>query len=210
MQSKLIALAVSLVVSAGVATSCTTSTGGTASPSPSDSAATSAPAADPDVPKVPAPLDASKYVANMCDAVPKDVLASLKYTGPGEARASGGDAATAGPSCAWRLRGEGIGVSVILATANRDRGAGGLAGIYAAYRDRKVIRFLEPAPEVEGYPAIYYDLSDERSSGTCGLGVGIADDLLVDVQAQGYQGKDDSCAAAAQVAAGIIKTLKGA
>ncbi|WP_370963484.1 DUF3558 domain-containing protein [Amycolatopsis sp. cg9] len=207
-RSKLCLIAVLVAVSAAA---CTTTTGGTASPSTTDSAATGSTPADPEVPKVAAPLDAGKYVGDTCAIVPKDVLSSLRYTDAGEYKAQGDTVLTeAGPSCLWKLRGEGIGLSVSLGTGSRDKGAGGLAGIYAGYRQGKYIRFLERAPEVEGYPAVYFDAQDERSMGSCGLGVGIADDLTFDVYAQGYQGQDDSCAAATQVASSVIKTLKGA
>jgi hypothetical protein len=211
-RSKLGVLAVLVTVSAGLATACTTTTAGTASPSTAESSATDAPSADPDVPKVSAPLDASKYVGDTCAIVPKDVLASLRYTDPGEFQAQSNDSlfTKAGPSCLWKLRGEGIGMSVGIGTGTRAEGAGGLAGLYAGYRNKTLIRFLERAPDVEGYPAIYFGALDERPMGSCGLGVGIADDLAIDVYAQGYQGADDSCGAAGQVAAGIIKTLKGA
>lgn len=211
LRSKLGVLAVLVTVSAALATACTTTTGGTASPSTAGPSATDEPSADPDVPKVSAPLDASKYLTDTCAIVPQDVLTSLRYTDPGVYQAKGDTAFTeAGPSCAWKLRGEGIGLSVTIATGNRDRGAGGLAGLYAGYRNHTLIRFLERAPDVEGYPAVYYGPLDERPAGSCGLGVGIADDLTFDVYAQGYQGADDSCGAAEQVAASIIKTLKGA
>jgi hypothetical protein len=210
-RSKLGLLAILVTASAGLATACTTTTGGTASPSTTGSSATGAPSADPDVPKVAVPLDAGKYVSDTCAIVPQDVLTPLKYTDPGVYQAKGDTAFTeAGPSCSWKRRGEGIGVSVTLATGNRDRGAGGLAGLYRGYENKIYIRFLERAPDIEGYPAIYYGLVDERPMGSCGLGVGIADDLTFDVYAQGYQGPDDSCGVATQVAASIIKTLKGA
>ncbi|WP_239071409.1 DUF3558 domain-containing protein [Amycolatopsis sp. SID8362] len=210
------ALVVLAAVVTGTVTACTTTTGGTASPSPSgssptDSSPTGASSANPDVPKVAVPLDASKYVADTCGIVPKDVLATLRYTDAGEFRAKGDTPFTkAGPSCLWKLHGEGIGLSVSLGTGSRAEGAGGLAGIYAGYEQKTYIRFLERAPDVEGYPAVYWGLEDERPMGSCGIGVGIADDLTFDVYAQGYQGPDDSCAAATQVAASIIKTLKGA
>jgi hypothetical protein len=157
------------------------------------------------------PLDAGKYTSDTCAVLPQDLLASLKYTDPGKYQAKGNTPFTAaGPSCSWKIKGEGIGLQVILGTGNRERGAGGLAGSYAAYRSGTIARFLERAPDVEGYPAIYFDVQDERPMGTCGLVVGIADDLSFSVQAQGYQGQDDSCAAAAQAAAGVVKTLKGA
>lgn len=163
------------------------------------------------MPKVATPLDAGKYVSDTCAIVPKDVLGPLLYTAPGVFAAKGDTAFTeAGPSCSWTRHGEGIGLSVTLATGSRDRGAGGLAGLYRGYENKTFIRFLERAPDIDGYPAIYYGIQDERPMGSCGLGVGIADDLTFDVYAQGYQGPDDSCGAATQVAASIIKTLKGA
>ncbi|MEA5361394.1 DUF3558 domain-containing protein [Amycolatopsis sp., V23-08] len=211
-RSKLKVIGAMLLVSAALTAACTSTTGGAASPAPSASASAGAPTPDPEVPKVPGPpLDAGKYVAETCSIVPKDVLASLRYTDAGEYQPQGNTPTSqAGPTCLWKLRGEGIGLSVILGTGNRERGAGGLAGAYAAYRRGVITRFLERAPDVEGYPAIYVDVQDERSMGSCGLDVGIADDLAFDVYAQGYQGQDDSCAAANQVAASIIKTLKGA
>lgn len=172
---------------------------------------TDAPSADPEVPKVSAPLDPGKYVADTCSVVPKDVLTSLRFTDAGEYQARGDSVFTkAGPSCLWTLHGEGIGMSVSFGTGSRDEGTGGLAGLYAGYRAKTYIRFLERAPDVEGYPAIYWGLTDERPMGSCGIGVGIADDLTVDVYAQGYQGPDDSCGTANQVAESVIKTLKGA
>jgi hypothetical protein len=211
-RNKLGVLAIFLIVSAGLATACTTTTGGTASPSTAGSSATDAPSADPEVPKVSVPLDASKYVGDTCAIVPQDVLASLRYTDPGEFSAQNNDSlfTKSGPSCLWKLRGEGVGLSVAIGTGTRDQGGGGLAGIYAGYRDKTYIRFLERAPDVGGYPAVYFGITDGRPMGDCGLGLGIADDLLVDVYAQGYQGPDDSCAAANQVASSVIKTLKGA
>lgn len=209
MRSRLHVLA-TLVISAGLAAACTSTTGGTASPAPSGSASAGAPSTDPDVPKVAQPLDASKYVTNPCGLVPQDLMASLQYTKPGEYHPQGNSPTNmAGPSCAWN-RGEGVGADIILGTGNRDRGGGGLAGTYDAYRHRERVLFLERAPDVEGYPAIYYGPNDERSMGTCIMAVGIADDLSFSVQAQGYEAQNDSCAAASQIAAAVIKTLKGA
>ncbi|SEC75485.1 Protein of unknown function [Amycolatopsis tolypomycina] len=192
-------------------TACTTTKDGTASPSSTGSTSASSSPGDPEVPKVSVPLDASKYAADPCGLVPADVLTPLRLPVPGEIRSAGNDPRTkGGPSCVWKIRGEGTGVSMTVLTNNRDRGAGGLAGLYAGYKQQTLIRFLEPAPDVDGYPAIYFDLTDMRSVGSCGLGVGIADDLAVDVYAQGYQGQDDSCGTAAKIAAAMIKTLKGA
>ncbi|MDX3195839.1 DUF3558 domain-containing protein [Streptomyces sp. MN03-5084-2B] len=205
----LVAAAACLLVSG-----CTGTTPGSASPAPSESApagSSSAPA-DPDVPKVTAaPLDLGKYATDTCGLVPASVLTPLRYTDPGKYVPRGNTLDTkAGPSCRWTIHGEGIGLQVIVGTGNRDTGAGGLAGYYAGYRAGKVLKFLERAPDTDGYPTIYVDISDRRANGNCAVAVGVADDLAIGVQAEGYQGKDDSCGAATQAAAAVIKTLKGA
>ncbi|SFW81762.1 DUF3558 domain-containing protein [Amycolatopsis australiensis] len=197
-----------------LASACTGTTTGSALPASSESApaASSSAQADPDVPKVEAtPLDAGKYATDPCGLVPGDVLTPLRYTDPGKYVPRGNTLDTeAGPSCRWTIHGEGIGLQMIVGTGNRDRGAGGLAGYYAGYRAGTLIKFLERAPDIEGYPAIYVDISDRRANGNCAIAVGVADDLAIGVQAEGYQGQDDSCGAATQAAAAAIKTLKGA
>jgi hypothetical protein len=42
------------------------------------------------------------------------------------------------------------------------------------------------------------------------MALGIADDLAVSIFAEGYEGQQDSCDVAQRVAAGTVKTLKGA
>lgn len=196
------------VVSALLLAGCSPEKTGTASPV-SSSSAPSAATSDPDVPKVSAPLDAARYEAKPCDIVPAATLASLRFTGPGKAQQKDDEFSASGPSCAWRVEGEGVSVLVIIGTGNRDRGTGGLAGLYGAH-ERGKLPFLEPAPAVEGYPAIYVDLRDRRATGACSMNIGVADDLAIAVDSAGYQGEQDSCAAAQQVAAAIITTLKGA
>lgn len=197
-----VAAAIALLLSG-----CSSEKIGTASPATGEPAA-SGTSANPDVPRVPAPLDVSKYAAKPCDIVPAPVLASLRFTDPGDSQLQDDGLGAAGPSCGWKISGEGISMLVIIGTGNRDRGAGGLAGLYTAHETGQ-FPFLEPAPAVEGYPALYVDKRDRRPIGNCSLDVGVADDLAIGVHSGGYQGTDDSCAAAQQVAASIITTLKG-
>lgn len=203
-------LAGAFLMGASLVSGCTSTTGGTATPVASSPAVSSEPTAD--VPKVASPLDASKYEKDPCGLVPKDELTRLKYVDPGEPRLNDGSVENeAGPNCGWKIKGEGISLLVTLATGNRDRGGGGLAGIQADYeRPKGVTKFLERAPDVEGYPAIYWDTRDRRPTGNCSMAVGIADDLAVYVIAGGYEGQQDSCDAAQGAAAGIVRTLKGA
>lgn len=193
---------------------CTSETGGTATPvnTASSPGTSSEPTSGADVPKVSTPLDVTKYVGDPCGLVPGDELARLKFTDPGEPRTQDGSAENqAGPSCGWKIKGEGISLLVILGTGNRDAGGGGLAGIQAAYeRPKNPIKFLERAPDVEGQPAIYFDIHDRRPAGNCTMAIGLADDLAVAVYSGGYEGQQDSCDAAQGAAAAIVKTLKGA
>lgn len=187
---------------------CSPEKTGTATPAPSESSAGSA-SANPDVPKVPAPLDPAKYVTQPCAVVPSSTLSSLRFTEQGAPQQQDDGLGAAGPGCAWKISGEGMNLVVVIGTGNRDNGLGGLAGLYQAHESGQ-FPFLEKAPDVEGYPAIYIDKRDRRPIGNCSLDVGIADDLAVAVHAGGYEGQQDSCAAAQQVAAAMITTLKGA
>lgn len=193
---------------------CTSTTGGSAQPVDSASPAETAsqPAPSGEVRKVTAPLDAGKFAGDPCGLVPKDLLSRLGYAEPGDPRPQDSSPERqSGPSCGWQIRGVGTSVLVILGTGNRDAGAGGLAGIQAAHeRPNSLIKFLAPAPDVDGYPALYFDTRDRRPDGNCTLALGIADDLAVSVFAAGYQGQQDSCDVAQRVAAGTVKTLKGA
>jgi hypothetical protein len=204
-----------VLVACALAAGCTSETGGTANAvGPESSPGTSSSAAGPtgSVPKVTTPLGVTKYENDPCGLVPHDELARLKYTDPGEPRPQDSRPENqSGPSCGWKIKGEGISLLVILGTGNRDAGAGGLAGIQAAYeRPNGLFKFLERAPDIEGYPAVYFDIQDRRASGSCSLSVGLADDLAAAVFADGYEGQQDSCDAAQGAAAAMVKTLKGA
>ncbi|WP_372665267.1 DUF3558 domain-containing protein [Amycolatopsis kentuckyensis] len=205
-------LAGAFFVGSALVSGCTSTTPGTATPAASSPGASSQAPADANVPKVATPLNASKYENDPCGLVPKDELSRLKFTDPGEPRLNDGSVENeAGPNCGWKIKGEGISLLVILGTGNRNRGGGGLAGIQANYeRPNGVTKFLERAPDVEGYPAIYEDTRDRRPNGFCSMAIGIADDLAVHVVAGGYEGQQDSCDAAQGAAAGIVRTLKGA
>ncbi|WP_216209396.1 DUF3558 domain-containing protein [Amycolatopsis aidingensis] len=161
-----------------------------------------------DVPQVTQPLDASRYVNDPCGLVPSPVLTGLGYTKPGDAKTSKADQMLAGPSCGWHVRGKMESLSVGLQTGNRDAGAGGLAGLYAAFQDGQ-FGYYESAEPIDGYPAAYADGSDGRPRGYCRLWVGIADDLTFTVGASGYDTEQNSCGTARQVASAVLDTLKG-
>ena len=198
------------LVSACLATAaCSSVKDGSATPAPSSAPSSGNASADPNVPKVKTPLDASKYVGDPCKLVPDVLISSLGYPDPGKFHpADNTPLGQAGPGCYW-IASDARSVQMTLGTVSRERGAGGLAGFYRSHA-AGVLPFLEPAPDVDGYPAVYIDIRDRRSSGSCHISVGIADDLEFAVATQGYQGEQDSCGAVQQVAGAVIKTLKGA
>ncbi|MEU4671492.1 DUF3558 domain-containing protein [Amycolatopsis sp. NPDC023774] len=196
-----------LAAAAVVVTGCSAPAGGTAEPAPGP--ASSSAAGDPRAPKVAQPLDPAAYLGKPCSLVPQSALTPLHYSGPGEATLAGSEFAGAGPGCAWTIGAEGLSVQIVIGTGNRDQGIGGLAGIYRA-QDSGQLGFVDPAPSVDGYPAVFSDLTDRRARGNCNLWVGLADDLAFAVAAQGYQGEQDSCQVAETVAGAVVGTLKGA
>jgi hypothetical protein len=206
---KYVAMAAFLLVSSGVA-ACSGENGGTPQPTPGTGASDSATApVDPKVPKVSVPLDVSAFEGDPCKTVPEALTTELGYADAGVPRTGPEDVEKAGPACSWTIKGKGKSVQVILGTGTRAKGSGGLAGIYQAKTAGKM-PFVEPAPEIEGYPVVHAGLSDRRANGSCGLTVGIADDLTFAAVASGYEGEQDSCGTAQQFAAAVIKTLKGA
>jgi hypothetical protein len=164
-------------------------------------------AGHPEVRAVAQPLDPSKFEVDACGLAPQEVMSGLGFPDAGTAEAKS-DALT-GPNCSWISASSGRRVSVTLQTGNTESGIGGLNGIYTGH-DSGQMPFVAPAPDVSGYQAVYADRQDRRSRGACNLHVGIKDDLVFSVGDQGYDGAQDSCAAAAQVAGAVVKTLKGA
>ncbi|OLZ49538.1 DUF3558 domain-containing protein [Amycolatopsis keratiniphila] len=196
------AVAALVFVSVAVA-GCTGETPGTATPTPGTSPSSAAPD-DPNVPKVANPLDASAFVGDACKLLPAAAAAELGFPEPGEASND-----TSNPACSWHIRGKADGLQLILGSGNREKGMGGIAGLRKA-KDSGQLRFLEPGPDVDGYPTVYYGLRDRRASGNCDLAVGIADDLTFSAHAGGYDNEQESCGNAQKAASAVIKTLKGA
>lgn len=197
------AAAVALMLVSVAVAGCTGETPGTPSPTPETVPSSGAPE-NPNVPKVANPLDASAFVGDACKLLPAAAAAELGFTEPGEPKND-----TSNPSCDWGIRGKADSLQIILGSGNREKGTGGLAGLHKA-KEAGQLKFLEPGPEVEGYPTVYYGLQDRRARGNCGLSVGVADDLAISAQAEGYENEQDSCGTAQKVASALIKTLKGA
>lgn len=186
-------------------------TPGPASTTESSQGASSAPA-NPNVPKVAVPLGVpASYLTEPCKVVSQADLSALGYTDAGNPGGGASGSEGVNPSCGWSMtrQSKANGVQVLIGTGNRERGTGGLAGFYQA-KETGRMKFVAPGPDVDGYPTVFYGLSDERSEGNCTMAVGIADDLAIGALAKSYEGEQDSCETAQKLASAVIKTLKGA
>lgn len=174
-----------------------TSTGRTTPPSTSSGGA----------PAVKTPLDATKYLSQPCTILSDTTLKGLNVSKPGTPDVDGPVAKTSGPSCVWQSDDQPVGKSygVGFLTGNKN-------GLGDTYRGGKKAfpGYFEPT-EVGGYPAVFNDLADTRSTGTCNITVGISSSLAfrVGVIADSETGTK-SCDLSKQVAAAVIQTLKGA
>ncbi len=167
---------------------------------------------NPDVPKVSVPLTVrDSFLTEPCTVVPQVDLTALGYVDAGRPGGGAGGSEGTNPSCGWSMskQGKGNGLQVLIGTGNREKGTGGLAGFYQA-KETGRMKFVAPGPEVDGYPTVFYGLSDERAEGNCTMAVGVADDLAIGTLAKSYQGEQDSCETARKLASSVIKTLKGA
>jgi hypothetical protein len=203
---------VSVLVGAVVALAGCSSSGGEAdlgeSGSPPSGSPTGQSPTGPEAPPITDPLDADAFLDDPCELTPLAELSGLGYAEPGEPKTEDDVARElSGPSCHWSGAEAGVGMTVQIQTVNRDNGIGGIAGLHEAAANGQ-LGFLEQTDDLSGYPAYFAGLSDRRSTGSCGLAVGIADDLNFTVTSLGYQGADDSCGNSVAVAEIVIDTLK--
>jgi hypothetical protein len=106
-------------------------------------------------------------------------------------------------TCSWANLDSGSLVTVQLVYAWSD----GLGRVYA----KKNEGFFENLEPVQGYPVVAYGPSDERSTGRCGVAVGIADNAAFEADAtisRSKVGQADACDAARRVADAAVTTLK--
>ncbi len=197
-----------LVGLALVATSCADTEEGSAGPATSEAISTVESRGSER--GVSDPLDVSPYLSKPCGLVSAEMLDELGTSlQESEPRLPENDkiAAQSGPYCSWSGEREGS-ISVAVASKNSERGMGGLRGL-EALRDQG--RFsLWDETSVSGYPAVYLGVTDDRARGDCDLAVGIADDMTFSVTAISfYDNPQRACEVASEVAADVIRTLKG-
>ncbi|GGM59191.1 hypothetical protein GCM10012275_32990 [Longimycelium tulufanense] len=177
------------------------STNGSAQPATNTGTTTGSSAANPDVPRVPKPLDTSKFQQVPCSVLTPSQRQFLKI-GKEPNRFD----SDLGPGCEWR---DTSGPSKMSFSARLVVKGDGLAGLYSR---RDTYKIFEPL-EVDGYPAaVVMAVRDQRSEGVCVISVGVTDKLVFDVDMQlddESPSYNDPCGQTKLVAGEILKTLKG-
>lgn len=180
---------------------CSNSTAGTPAPASTDGSATSS--AQP-------ALDAETYRSKPCELLPAELPQSLGYSGAGTPVTAGKNVdLTTGQSCTWNdfSGGKAKSIQVQILPKNSTPSFPGLASVFHN-RELGLIAYAEPT-DVLGYQAVFADTTDSRPNGKCAISVAISDNQLISADADGYQGADDSCDTAKQLAEAMIKTLGG-
>jgi hypothetical protein len=153
-------------------------------------------------PKVKNPLDTSKYEQDPCKALSAEQAQYLNLPPTGTVD----DEVALSTACEWKNPTT-HGYVRILFLVGDPRG---LSPDYELNQKGKWAYF-EALSDIEGYPAIARDGSDERDSGYCVVMVGVADDMAFGVSLQLSQanvGRKKPCAKAAEVAGLALKTMK--
>jgi Protein of unknown function (DUF3558) len=200
-----VAMAMGLVLLAGCAHdqggAATTGgpTGSTDTVVPESTAPSTAGAA----PKVTKPLDASKFLTKPCTVLTAAQRKDFNISRPGEPDTDSTIAKFSGPGCSWRNDDEPVSTGYFMSFLSGNKN-----GLSDTYRGGKEAfpGYFEPT-EVDGYPAVFNDLSDGRPSGACNITVGISDTLTFRASEQGTRGAK-SCDGAKAVASAVIQTLK--
>jgi uncharacterized protein DUF3558 len=154
-------------------------------------------------PRVSAPLDVSTFLVRPCSVLSTDQLAGLQLPPTGTPDTSSDIATIAGPGCIWQNGEQMLATKITFMTANKN-------GLSDSYRGHEQGDFpiWEPTT-VAGYPAVFNDAVDLRTTGSCSITVGVSDTMTILV------GEEDSsdlgpkaCDRAKQVATMALHTLK--
>jgi hypothetical protein len=148
------------------------SAGEAGAPSPTTESTQNGSPPPKDVPVVENPLDPTEYLDHPCDLLPESFIKEHDLRSPGDPH-DRAQIELAGPGCGWKPNSTGGAIQIIIETANRDAGTGGLQGSYDAFQ-RGQFDYWDPT-SVSHYPAALPQISDDRDRGECNLVVGIAD-----------------------------------
>jgi hypothetical protein len=191
------------VAAVALASGCSpTPSPGTAGPTSTTSGGS---AASSGAPKVKTPLDTAKFQAAPCSVLTSAQVQSVGITASPDKSSV---AAALGPGCSWQQNDGGTGFSVQFITSNPK----GLSTLYAQKDSLNNGGYFIPIADIQGYPAVLYDQVDDRSSGTCGVAVGVSDSLDYSValtSATTAPSRSNPCPVAEKIADLVMTTLRG-
>ncbi|WP_338081110.1 DUF3558 domain-containing protein [Amycolatopsis nivea] len=189
------------VVAVGVS-GCSEPTQGTASPVPSGASQSGSPSSsgsdNVEAPRVAAPVNVDKYLADPCSMLTPSQLSALQLSQP-EA-----DKASSSVGCGWRFSDGYTAVSATFLTTVKN----GLTNTYRQnafgyYKDG----YFEPTV-VSGFPAVLANTADRRSQGQVTMLVGVSDQTEMVVLIQGSPGSN-ATTAATNVTKAVLSTMQG-
>jgi hypothetical protein len=196
-------------LSVAVLAGCTTTSSGTPLPGATSSAEdtpSSAPSEENDAlpsdgaPKVTNPIDASHFEQNPCDMLTTAQAQDLDL-GPGKRQDT-----NFGKGCDWRNSQNGGSIAINFASA-------GMRGLSSTYRSNKNgdFTYFEAIDDIEGHPAVAYDINTANPTAVCFVAVGLTDQLTFSTRvalSANNVGKKDPCELSAMVAGIMMKNMQ--
>jgi uncharacterized protein DUF3558 len=167
--------------------------GVTATPTPAVETTSERPAGG--APSVDEPLDVEVLRRDPCGAVTAEQLSGLGITDAGLQDSDEGN-----PECRWHLSDSELHVIALSPVVSGDGGLGDV------YEKKDYQQYFEPT-EVDGYPAVFASVLDQRSQGNCDLWIGVTDQLAVSVET--YFLEVDPCPVAERIATAMIEHARG-
>ncbi|WP_246127652.1 DUF3558 domain-containing protein [Amycolatopsis rhizosphaerae] len=154
------------------------------------------------VPTVSSPLPVAVISKHPCDsaltdAQVKDLLGEISPRFHTDNQA--------GLLCQWQKQSTGATVAIGWLTGLKD-------GLNQVYANQKDDAYFQPS-EIEGFPALVYDITDRKPDTNCAISIGIADKVAIDVGftvGTNRSGKQNPCDAAKVIAGMVLDNLKAA
>lgn len=202
MRHRLGRTALGALVVALLASGCMDIQAGTPTAQPGPPTTTSGAADRYGAPAVNKPLNADSFLTQPCSALNSSQLETLGLPAQGVAETTTAIAKYAGPFCHWTNSETAQGLHLTFMTGNKN----GLADYYRVHQSsERRAYWIETT--VDGYPAVFQDITDNRKDGTCDLTVGISNTLTFRSTTQSRLG-EKSCDQAKQAASLVITTLR--
>ena len=192
-------------------TGCTTMSPGTPLPTPASST-DETPSSRPSepgggdelpsdgAPKVPNPIDASHFEQNPCDSLTPSQAQGLDL-GAGKRLDT-----SFGRGCNWRNSETGGSVSIDFSSEDK-------RGLSSAYRsaNKGEFTYFEPIDDIEGHPAVAYDITAGKPTTACFVAVGVTDELTFSTMvtlSPSNVGEKEPCETSAMVAGMMLKNMQ--